>query len=78
MERRRKDIEQRKASLTKRTLVRATKKATRNLASEAMRLKGYVIKAENGWIVKIDHRGTKRKISRINGNNTRHRQINLD
>jgi hypothetical protein len=76
MERKR-NTRQRNASLTKRTLVRATKKATRKLAAEAMRLKGYVVQAENGWIVKIDDRGFRRKISRINGKKN-HRRVVLD
>lgn len=53
------------ASLTKRRLIRAIRKATRDLSADAMKVKGYVIKAENGWVVKVNHTGQKKRLSRI-------------
>lgn len=55
-----------KAYLTKRALVRATRKGTRSVASEAMNIKGYIIKAENGWVVKVHHTGQHERLSRLN------------
>jgi hypothetical protein len=54
-----------KAYLTKRALLRATGKATRSVSSRAMNLEGYVIQAENGWVVRIDNTGRRENISRI-------------
>jgi hypothetical protein len=54
-----------KAYLTKRALIRATVKATRSVASEAMKIKGYVVKVEKGWVVKIHDTGKREQISRI-------------
>jgi hypothetical protein len=65
------------AYLTKRVLLRATGKATRSISSEAMHLKGYVVQAENGWIVKIDGAGNRENISEIGRINT-NRQVALD
>lgn len=55
-----------KAYLTKRALVRATRKATRSLASEAMNIKGYIVKAEKGWVVKVHHTGEEERLSPLN------------
>jgi len=66
-----------KAYLSKRALQRATGKATRKISSQAMNLKGYIIQAENGWVVKIDKTGKREQLSRINGVN-HHRQVALD
>lgn len=66
-----------KAYLTKRALLRATGKATRKISSQAMKLKGYIIQAENGWVVKIDKDGNRERLSQIKGVNTHH-QVALD
>lgn len=66
-----------KAYLTKRTLTRATGKATRKISSQAMNLKGYIIQAEDGWVVKIDKAGNREQLSRINGDDT-NKQVALD
>lgn len=63
---REKDKRRNKAYLTKRVLVRATRKGTRSIASEAMNIKGYVVKAENGWVVKVHHTGQQERLSRLN------------
>jgi hypothetical protein len=51
--------------LTRRVLVRAASPAFREAAKEAMRIKGYVIKAENGWVVREDSNGTITRLSPI-------------
>ena len=53
------------AYLTKRVLVRAASPAFREAAKEAMRIKGYVVKAENGWVVREDSNGTITRLSPI-------------
>jgi hypothetical protein len=53
------------AYLTKRTLVRATRKATRNISSEALHQQGFVLVAEKGWLVKINKNGSKERISKL-------------
>jgi hypothetical protein len=58
--------EKKKAYLTKRVLTRAIGKATKNVSTEAMNLKGYVIQVENGWVIKIGKDGKREKISRLN------------
>lgn len=63
---REKDKKRNKAYLTKRVLVRATRKGTRSIASEAMNIKGYVVKAENGWVVKVHRTGQQERLSRLN------------
>jgi hypothetical protein len=57
-------VSNRKAYLTKRTLVRATKKGGATLHTEAMRVKGYIVKAERNWVVKIDNSGRRQRLSR--------------
>lgn len=64
----------RKAYLTKRALVRATRKGTRSVASEAMNIKGYIVKAEKGWVIKVHHTGEQERLSRLN----RSSQVVLD
>ncbi len=51
--------------LTKRVLGRAIGKATKHTAEEALRLRGYVLVAERGWVVKIDRNGKKTRVSRL-------------
>lgn len=55
-----------RAYLTKRTLIRATNKATATLATDAMKLKGYIVKAEGKWIVRIDNAGKRTRLAPIN------------
>lgn len=45
------------AYLTKRILLRAVKKGTRNKAKEALRLRGFQVTIKNGWVVKVDANG---------------------
>jgi hypothetical protein len=66
-----------KAYLTKRALVRATDKASAHLAAEAMRIKGFVVKAEGRWIVKIYNTGKRERISPIK-RRTSHQAVALD
>ena len=70
-------INRRKAYLTKRALVRATDKASVHLAEDAMRIKGYVVKAEGRWIVKIYNTGERKRISPIKHNSS-HQAVALD
>ena len=58
--------ERQNAYLTKRTLVRATRKASTDLSKEAMRIKGYVVKAEGKWVVKIYDSGMRERLAKIN------------
>jgi len=67
----------RKAYLTKRVLVRATDKASTHLVADAMRIKGFVVKAEGRWIVKIHNTGERERISPIK-HNTAHQTVALD
>lgn len=60
------DLNRQEAYLTKRTLVRATRKASACLSEEAMKIKGYVIQAEGNWVVKIYNSGKREKLSQIN------------
>ncbi len=54
-----------KAYLTKRILVSAARSAIRKASDTAMDVMGYVIKAENGWVIRIDKDGTKKRLSKI-------------
>lgn len=65
------------AYVTKRVLVRAASPAVKIASRRAMEVAGYVVKAENGWVVRVDQDGTKSRISKIR-NITRPRQIALD
>ncbi|HTJ52085.1 MAG TPA: hypothetical protein VL443_21635 [Cyclobacteriaceae bacterium] len=62
----------RKVYLTKRALQRATSKAGRTLSTEAMNIKGYVIRAENGWVVRINNDGTKERLKAIKEDDNHH------
>ena len=59
-----------RAYLTKRTLIRATNKATSKLAIDAMKLKGYIVKAEGKWIVRIDNTGKRTRLAPIHDLNS--------
>jgi hypothetical protein len=58
------------AYLTKRALTRAITKGTKNEESEAIDLIGYIIKEDNGWVIKQYASGKKERISRISGSNS--------
>jgi hypothetical protein len=60
-----KKTERETAYLTKRALVRAVNKGTRGLAQQEMDLMGYVTRAEDGWVVRIDKEGNRTRISKI-------------
>ena len=55
----------RKAYITKRVLERAVGAAMRRASQEAMDTVGYVIKAADGWVVKVDQHGNHTRLSRI-------------
>ncbi len=65
-----------KISLTKRVLISATKSGIQKAAKDAMRTAGFVVKVENGWLVKEDHTGKVEKIKKVSGK--RPYQIALD
>ena len=71
-------VSRRRAYLTKRALLRATGKATHSVSLQAMNLKGYVVQAENGWVVKIDNTGRRENIGRIATASQHGRQVVLD
>jgi hypothetical protein len=60
----------RKCLPTKRILIRATNKATSKLATDAMKLKGYIVKAEGKWIVRIDNTGRRTRLAQISDLNS--------
>lgn len=53
------------AYLTKRTLISSAKSAGKAAAEKAMDLMGYVVVAENGWIVKKYRDGNVVRISQV-------------
>jgi hypothetical protein len=53
------------AYLTKRVIVRATRKTFIKASEKAMKTLGYVVKAENGWVVRENIDGTKEKLHKI-------------
>lgn len=66
-----------KAYMTKRILERAVGAAMRRASQEAMATVGYVIKAENGWVVQVDQDGKETRLSKIQSVN-RPTQLILD
>lgn len=54
------------AYLTKRKLVRAVLKASQVAAREALCVSGFVLVAENGWLVKLHQDGTKEQLRLLN------------
>jgi hypothetical protein len=54
-----------KRYVTKRVITSAVGSAVRKASSNAMTSMGYVVKAENGWVVREDSNGIVRKISKI-------------
>ena len=55
----------RKATLTKRVVVRAGGNAVRKASARAMALEGFVVKAEKGWIVRHYADGRIERLKRI-------------
>ena len=66
----------RPAYLTKRILVNAARKGVSKAARETMDVMGYVIEAQNGWVVKMFPDGTIIRISPIQP--SENRRIVLD
>lgn len=58
-------IPYRSAPFTKRAVMRAIKKGSKNLVKDAMELAGFVLQARDGWLVKIYPNGEREKISLI-------------
>ncbi len=53
------------AYLTKRTLVNKARAAITSASNEAMKIMGYVVVAENGWVVRKNADGTTERIEKI-------------
>jgi len=53
------------AYLTSRVLNSAVKRAFKNAAAEAMQVMGYIMIAEDGWVIKLFADGTKEKIKEM-------------
>jgi hypothetical protein len=66
-----------KAYLTKRDIVRVSKAAITKASNQAMKTAGYVIKAENGWVVRENEDGSIDRIKEIKGASS-HRKLVLD
>lgn len=64
-----KKIQENKPYLTKRRLVSAAKSGIRKAAAETMEVMGYVLIAEDGWLVKKYADGRTEKISPIERTN---------
>jgi hypothetical protein len=71
-------VNKQNAYLTKRVLVRATRKNSNTLTIDAMRVKGYVVKAEGNWIVKIYNSGVREQLSPIDKTAWSNTRIVLD
>ena len=54
-----------KSYVTKRVFKVAVGAAVRKASNKAMHSMGYVVKAENGWVIREDSAGNKSRISRI-------------
>jgi hypothetical protein len=54
-----------KSYLTKRVLFRAITKGFRHIAEDAMKQRGHIVIAKDGWIVKVMSDGTEERISKI-------------
>lgn len=55
------------AHLTKRDVVRVATAAVKKASNQAMKTAGYVIKAENGWVVRENKDGSIDRIKKIKG-----------
>jgi hypothetical protein len=62
---------------SKRALIRAVTKGTKNEEAEAMELLGYTVKEEDGWVIKQYENGEKEQISKI-GVSISSEEIELD
>lgn len=65
-----------KRYVTKRVIKTAVGAALRKASGRAMHSMGYVVKAENGWVIRENSDGTKRKITKIN--QAHHSNVVLD
>jgi len=54
-----------KVNLTDKILFKAADKALRTAATKAMQTMGFVIKTENGWLVREESDGTIHKIKKL-------------
>jgi hypothetical protein len=52
--------------VTKRILKSAVGAAVRKASNHAMHSMGYVVKAENGWVIREDSNGKKSRLAKIN------------
>jgi hypothetical protein len=52
------------AYITKRVMVSSSRAAVRSAAARAIESVGYVIKADNGWVIREGKDGTKQKIAK--------------
>lgn len=53
------------AYLTTRTLFRVAKRAVTVASEDAMQRLGYIVKAEDGWVIRENQDGTKERLERI-------------
>lgn len=60
-------IKRQTAYLTKRDIARVAKAAVVKASNQAMKTVGYVIKAENGWIVRENQDGSVDRIKEMKG-----------
>ncbi len=60
-------IKRETAYLTKRDIVRLATAAVKKASNQAMQTVGYVIKAEDGWVVRENKDGSISKIKQIKG-----------
>jgi len=63
------------AYLTKRDVVRVATAAIKRASTQAMKTAGYVIKAENGWVVRENQDGSIHRIKEIKGASTLHKLV---
>ncbi len=61
--------------LTKRALERAVSKGTRRTSSDAIRQRGHVVTAKDGWLVKVNRDGTEERISKLPATKTNGRIV---
>ncbi|GAA4419263.1 hypothetical protein GCM10023187_53400 [Nibrella viscosa] len=61
-----KKAQRRRADVTRRVLVRATSAAVRQASQKAMEVSGYIIQAQDGWVVRLDRDGQETRLAPIN------------
>lgn len=67
--------ENKPAYLTKRVLLTRAKAAGKAAAASAMKLMGYVIVAEDGWIVRKNADGTVHRLKKIKTHNAQEKLV---